>query len=286
MNLNLICPVCGGPCSLFDVVDFNKPCKEVIDKFPSLSGIPVYYALCSNCGFCFAPEFMAWKLEDFEEKVYNDEYVLVDPDCIETRPLANATYLISMFGEQAHSIKHLDYGGGNGLLVKLLSESNWQSISYDPFMDRNISIEQLGKFDLVTAFEVFEHVSDIQGLMSNLRSLLAPNGLVMFSTVLSDGNIYPNQRLNWWYASPRNGHISLFSRKSLEILAQNNGFDFLPGGTHVFFTKEIPPWANHIQIRLRLLWMSKQMPNCWRFVQQLAKGWRFVRKASRNIKTA
>lgn len=247
MNQDLHCSVCGGACALLDVVDFNKSCEEARGKFLGIAGIPVYFALCSQCGFCFAPELMTWTLEEFEERIYNEEYVFVDPDYIETRPRANAHNLISMFGDRAHSVKHLDYGGGSGLLVELLRESNWQSISYDPFMDRNVGVEQLGQFDLITAFEVFEHVPDVQKLMSNLRSLLAPNGLVLFSTLLSDENIHSNQRITWWYASPRNGHISLFSRNSLAILAQNNAFNFgsFSVGFHAFFTK-VPPWAEHI----------------------------------------
>jgi len=247
MDHSLCCPVCGEACSLLDVVDFNKSCEEARGKFFPLAGIPVYYVLCNNCGFSFAPAIASWKLEEFEQKIYNDEYILVDPDYIETRPRANAAHLISMFGDRADSIKHLDYGGGGGLLVKLLRESNWQSTSYDPFVDRNVGIGQLGKFDLITAFEVFEHVPDVQGLMSNLCSLLSPNGIVLFSTLLSDGNIHSGQRINWWYASPRNGHISLFSRKSLTILAQNNGFCFgsLSEGFHFFHT-EIPRWVDHI----------------------------------------
>jgi SAM-dependent methyltransferase len=247
MDQHLLCPVCNGACSLLDVVDFNKSCEEARGKFLDLSGIPVYYALCRKCGFCFAPELVTWELEEFEERIYNDEYVFVDPDYLETRPRANAAYLISLFGDRAHSIKHLDYGGGSGLLSKVLSDSNWQSISYDPFADRNVGIEELGKFDLITAFEVFEHVPDIQELMSNLHSLLSPNGLVMFSTLVSDGSIHANQRISWWYASPRNGHISLFSRKSLGILARDSGFNFgsFSEGLHVFFTKE-PSWADHI----------------------------------------
>ena len=250
MRNNLLCPVCNDTCSLLDVVDFNKSCEEAGGKFLPLAGIPVYYALCSDCGFCFAPEIATWKLQEFQEKIYNDEYMLVDPDYIETRPRANAANLISMLGDQARSIKHLDYGGGSGLLASILKESSWKSVTYDPFVDRNVSIDQLGKFDLITAFEVFEHVPDVQHLMSNLRSLLSPDGIVLFSTLLSDGNIHPNQRINWWYASPRNGHISLLSRKSLTIIAQNNGVNLgsFSEGFHVFFTK-IPPWANHI-IRL------------------------------------
>lgn len=245
---NLPCPICGGSCSLLDVVDFNKSCEEASGKFLELAGEPVYYMLCSECGFCFAPELSAWPLAKFEQKIYNDEYVLVDPDYIEARPRANATHLVSMFGNLTPSVKHLDYGGGNGLLAKLLRESHWSSTSYDPFTDRAISVEQLGKFDLITAFEVFEHVPDVQKLMSNLKSLLSPNGLVLFSTLLTDGNIQSNQRITWWYASPRNGHISLFSSASLALLAQEAELNFgsFSPGFHVLFPNIIPSWADHI----------------------------------------
>lgn len=247
INHSLQCPVCHGASSLLDVVDFNKSCEEARGKFLPLAGIPVYYALCNICGFSFAPELMNWKLEQFEEKIYNDEYARVDPDYIDSRPRANAANLINIFGERAHAIRHLDYGGGGGLLVQLLKESNWQSTTYDPFVDRSLNLDQLGKYDLISAFEVFEHVPDVQALMTSLRALLAPKGVVLFSTLLSDGHIRANQRLSWWYASPRNGHISLFSRNSLTLLAKQEGFTFgsFSNGFHAFWTK-VPPWAEHI----------------------------------------
>lgn len=243
----LICPVCRQRCSLLDVVDFNKSCEERRGTFLSPAGVPIYYAFCGGCGFCFAPEMSTWSLEKFEDKVYNDDYAVVDPDYKEVRPRGNAGTLVSLFGSLPRSVRHLDYGGGNGVLVDLLRTSGWNSISYDPLVNRDVSAEQLGRFELITAFEVFEHVPDVQQLMSHLRSLLAPDGLVLFSTLLSDGSIHRNQRLSWWYASPRNGHISLFSRNSLALLAQNHGFHFgsFSVGCHILFSN-IPPWAAHI----------------------------------------
>ena len=244
---HLSCPVCNGTCSILDAVDFNKSCEEARGKFLSPAGIPITYVRCDNCAFCFAPEISNWPIEEFERRIYNDEYVLVDPDYIEDRPKTSAQSLIAMFGERTRAIKHLDYGGGSGLLSRLLGEAGWQSISYDPFVNRDTDIRQLGNFDLITVFEVFEHVPDVHTLMSNLRSLLSPNGIILFSTLLSDGNIHSKQKLSWWYASPRNGHISLFSRKSLSILAQQNEFSFgsFSAGFHYFCT-DVPGWADHL----------------------------------------
>jgi SAM-dependent methyltransferase len=222
-----LCPVCRGVCSLFDVVDFNKHCEEANGVRFGLAGIPIYYSRCGNCGFCFAPEFYTWSQERFLAMIYNDDYVRVDPEYIEIRPRRTAAFLLSMFPNLPESIRHLDYGGGNGLLANILRESNWNSISYDPLIDGNVDVGHLGKFDFITAFEVFEHVPDVQKLVSDLRLLLVPNGLILFSTLLSDADIHATQRLNWWYASPRNGHISLFSRKSLRFLAQGCHWNFV-----------------------------------------------------------
>jgi SAM-dependent methyltransferase len=244
---DLICPVCGNISSLFDVVDFNKSCEELRGKFLSHSGIPIYYALCSSCNFCYSPEISSWPLIEFENKIYNGGYIDIDPDYVEVRPRAHAKNLIATFGSHSKCIRHLDYGGGEGLLSKLLCDAGFDSSSYDPFVNKTANINDLGSFDLISAIEVFEHVPDVHSLMNNLRILLKPDGVVFFTTLTTDGNIVKNQRLTWWYASPRNGHISLFSSRSLAVLAGKYAFNFgsFNNGVHVLW-KTIPSWASHL----------------------------------------
>ena len=243
----LRCPACQSDSRLLDVVDFNKSCEELRGRFLEQSGRPVYYAICGNCDFCHAPELYTWPLEEFERQIYNAGYVDVDPDYADARPRGNAAMLIGTFGSQARSIRHLDYGGGDGLLSKLMGEAGFASRSHDPFVNKDVALDALGQFDLVSAMEVFEHVPDVHALMRNLQSLLRPDGLVLFTTLVSDGNIVRNQRLNWWYAAPRNGHISLFSRRSLALLAAAYGYQFasVNAGVH-FLWRAVPPWARHL----------------------------------------
>jgi SAM-dependent methyltransferase len=245
---NRACPVCGGSCALLDTVDFNKSCEEPNGLVLPRAGVPVPYLLCSQCGFCFAPDICAWSPEEFGRKIYNEAYVEVDPDYLEVRPRNNAAVVQSIFRSPGPAVRHLDYGGGNGLLSRVLCEAGWNSTSYDPFTDRNTDPASLGRFDLISAFEVFEHVPDVQVLMRSLRSLLAEDGMVVFSTVVSDGEIHPQRPLTWWYAAPRNGHISLFSRASLGLLAEQNQFRHGSMGSalHIFF-KNIPAWAGHMR---------------------------------------
>jgi SAM-dependent methyltransferase len=247
MSASSSCLVCEGECLPLGTVDFNKACLAAVGETCAPAGIPVHYVQCERCGFSYAPALAAWPLERFEKEIYNDDYVKFDPDYIEARPAGNAADLHRLFGNSAGNIRHLDYGGGSGLLSSILKKQGWDSSSYDPFVNRDVEVGQLGQFDLVSAFEVFEHVPDVGQLMAHLRTLLAPGGLVMFSTLSSDGHIQRGQPLDWWYASPRNGHISLFSTASLAWLARQNGWQLgsYSAGTHVFFT-QLPAWASHI----------------------------------------
>jgi SAM-dependent methyltransferase len=246
MDATTKCPVCSSPTSLLDVVDLNKSCEEERGRFLPLSGIPIYYTLCDLCGFCFAPEMHRWSIADFSSRIYNDDYILVDPDYSGSRAHTYAQMLSEMFANHVLEICHLDYGGGDGLLSSELFASGWNSASYDPFVDGSLR-NDIGKFNLVTSFEVFEHVPDVNHLISTLSSLVTKDGIVLFSTYISDGNIMRNQRLQWWYASPRNGHISLFSRKSLALLGKKEGFELASFSPNLhMFRRTTPSWAAHV----------------------------------------
>jgi 2-polyprenyl-3-methyl-5-hydroxy-6-metoxy-1,4-benzoquinol methylase len=200
-----------------------------------------------NCQYCFAPKLAAWDIQQFKEKIYNDEYALVDPEHESIRPRRIAESLINAFPVSHHQIKHLDFGGGNGQLSQLLREANWQSFSMDPFFDQASRPDIFSKFNLITAFEVFEHHPNPIELIDKLHSLLSPNGLIFFSTLISDQEIVSGKKLDWWYAAPRNGHISLFSRASLKILGERHGMRLysLSENFHCYLT-QAPPWARII----------------------------------------
>lgn len=242
-DMPLECPVCGATCVLLDVVDFNKSCEEARGRRLPLAGLPIYYARCGGCRFCFSPELASWDAEKTRRLVYNEDYALVDPDFAHVRPASNATDLKHAFGPCRQHIVHLDYGGGAGLVSKILRADGWQSFCVDPFFTGRPG-GALPRANLITAFEVFEHHPRPRELMEEVASMLADDGMILFSTLVSDGQIRPGERLGWWYAAPRNGHVSLYSRRSLAVLAQRHGFGFasFSDGYHLFH-RALPAWA-------------------------------------------
>lgn len=242
------CQICNAAASYLDTVDLNKSCEEARGFVLPPSGVQIDYFLCDGCGFCFAPEFYGWSFSDFEQLVYNEDYALIDPDYKTVRPEGQAILIDQTFEANKVVLRHLDYGGGEGLLSKKLKEKGWDSTSYDPFVDVDVQANELGSFDLVTAFEVFEHVPDVAALLADLSRLCKPDGLVFFTTLLSDRDISKGRPLTWWYASPRNGHISLFSAKSLALSMQKIDLNLMSfsDGVHIAF-RRLPGWASHLQ---------------------------------------
>jgi hypothetical protein len=241
------CTVCGSEAALLDTVDFNKSCENKRGYYLAPSGRKIDYFLCDGCGFCFAPEIQSWSIDQFSEHIYNEEYGDVDPDYEFERPTNNAREVHKAFGNHKSRIRHLDYGGGSGLLSENLRQLGWDSCTYDPFVDREMVVEQLGQFDLITVFEVFEHVPDVNDLCDKLQKLCKPSSLILLSTMFSDEEIGRGRALDWWYAAPRNGHISLFSRKSLTLLMSRRGLklvSFTPWSHAAFGV--LPDWAANI----------------------------------------
>jgi 2-polyprenyl-6-hydroxyphenyl methylase/3-demethylubiquinone-9 3-methyltransferase len=229
------CKCCGALAFPYGVVDFHKNCEIHRRQVLDISGVPIYYHRCPACRFIFTTVFDDFTKEDFLEYVYNEEYLLVDPEYQEQRPRANAVMLRTLFAD-ARPRRILDYGGGNGVLAdSLLAAGFSRAETYDPFVPRH-SARPLDRFDCVVSFEVLEHSTDPSKTIADMNEFLAEPGLILFSTLVQPADI-DKQGLNWWYAGPRNGHVSLYTRTSLAILGQPFGFQCgsFNDSLHVFF---------------------------------------------------
>lgn len=136
----------------------------------------------------------------------------------------------------------LDYGGGYGILTRLLRDIGvdcyWTDKYAENIFARGFEDKTKVKYDMVTAFELFEHlenpVEEIRGVIRKFRPKI-----LLFSTMLHN-KVFPK---DWWYFAPEGGqHISLYTKRSLEILAGKFGMKLSTNGRgiHIFSKKYVP----------------------------------------------
>ena len=232
------CKVCGGPAALYGVVDFNKNCLEVRGVYLPLTGVPVYYHECKGCGLIFSNAFDTWSAADFQEHIYNAEYINVDPDYVDTRPRQTAEMVFN-FIKQGSRLQVLDYGSGNGLMSQVLCERGIDATSWDPV--NNEALPDKKDFDVVTCFEVFEHAASPQATNKEILTFLAPSGVVVFSTLTTDQ--LPYRDVGYWYIAPRKGHITIYSRKALKTLFAGFGYKVHHFNDNVHMAyRDLPAW--------------------------------------------
>jgi hypothetical protein len=133
--------------------------------------------------------------------------------------------------------RFLDYAGGYGMFVRLMRDMGHNFFRQDNYcaniFARHFDVQDLAaserSFDLVTAFEVFEHFAAPK---EELRRILKFGNLILFSTEL-----VPHEKNNlssWWYLAPETGqHITFFTMRSLEALGASFGLKLYSNGKNL-----------------------------------------------------
>jgi len=239
------CKCCSATASLYGVVDFHKNCEILRQKVLDPSGIPIYYYRCPECQLIFTTAFDHFSKQDFNECIYNSDYILVDPEYREVRPQAAARMVAQLFSV-TRPARILDYGGGNGYLAELLRAAGFPHVDvYDPFVSK-YATRPTNRYECILSFEVVEHSPNPVATFTEMSDLLAEPGIILFSTLLQPSDI-DKQGVNWWYIGPRNGHVSLYSGASLHKVAEPLRFQLRSANAnlHILF-REIPDFARHL----------------------------------------
>jgi 2-polyprenyl-3-methyl-5-hydroxy-6-metoxy-1,4-benzoquinol methylase len=83
--------------------------------------------------------------------------------------------------------KFLDYGCGHGVFVSFLDQCGYEAYGYDAYVDSYADERALdASYDVITAYDVIEHVDDPGALFRQLIRYLNPGGLLVIGTPAAD----------------------------------------------------------------------------------------------------
>ncbi len=273
----LTCRICTAPAGLV-----GRKMGKYVQKYFNLYR-------CARCGFAFVGNH----LEDYA-KVYSEEYY----GGRGADPLADYTFEIEHLDDTVHMYewrgilravtalrgapkgsRWLDYGCAHGGLVHYVRaqgaadiigfEEGWIAgrarVLGVPILSSEELASHKASFDVVTAIEVFEHVADPVAVLTSIRALMKPGGLLFYTT----GNAEPHRKafIEWRYVVPE-VHISFFEPATMRRLLAQTGFraeerGFVPGFEDIIRFKVL----KNLHVRKQAAW-ERVLP--WTLISRLA----------------
>jgi Methyltransferase domain len=127
----------------------------------------------------------------------------------------------------------VDFGGGAGLLTRLLRDQGFEARWFDSFACNTMAQgfeDDGGRPDIVCSFEVAEHLVEPARELAVLFKRGAR--LVVIGT-----ETFREQGPRWWYLSPHSGqHVFFYSVEGMAYLAKKFGYHYERIGSSHFFT--------------------------------------------------
>jgi len=201
----MICPVCEN--TMLKIFDGKIMARYTVSYFQ-----------CTHCKF-ISTENPYWLKEAYQSAIGFLDVGLISRNISLSKKVENI--LKKNYNVRG---KFLDYGGGYGMFVRLMRDAGFDFYRQDRFCENLFAkyfdiedVERGLRFELVTVFEVFEH---LWNPLDEIRNIFSYSDSILFSTELQQ-DIPLTSLKDWWYFNPEGGqHISLYTKQSLEIIAR------------------------------------------------------------------
>ncbi|MBD2353380.1 class I SAM-dependent methyltransferase [Tolypothrix sp. FACHB-123] len=227
------CPSCSTSNTLYSgkLSEKSYQCGDEIIYAPQEE---IEILQCSNCRLYYknlvpSSSFLSELFSKQSKKIWSEPYDFV----------YESKFLEKLNNYQPFDI--LDIGASHGNLLKALSNIEGRRSALDiaqypgikpyikgEFIQNFIDDPQLiwssEKYDVVTMFDIMEHLYRPQNVFQNLASLVKDNGYVLIETGDAD-NYWPQKYgiENWWYVKFVEHHI-FWNTNALKKLAEEHGF--------------------------------------------------------------
>lgn len=228
-----------------------KICKNYSPQYGEgliLNKYHVKFYKCNDCGF-IQTESPFWLNESYEEAITKSDVGLISRN-IEMAEFTKL-FIISSFNPKD---RFVDYGGGFGIFARIMRDWGFDYYRYDPYCKNLFSdifdANKKSKYGLLSAWEVFEHLINP---LESIEDMLSFSQNILFSTKLLP--VIPKTIGDWWYYGLDHGqHISFYSIKTIEKIAQkfNLRFHFSKNSIHFIGKDELNKLIVNILISKRL----------------------------------
>jgi 2-polyprenyl-3-methyl-5-hydroxy-6-metoxy-1,4-benzoquinol methylase len=230
----LTCTICASP--------------EIDSAFTS-AGYAI--ARCSSCGHLFVSQNVE---DEILDQAYREKYYAAadaGPSAGYADYLGNMERRMEGFRSRLHDILRytgssgtlLDFGCAVGLFVKVANDEGWHAVGYERSrwaadygrrvfgVDIKLASDEAdpfseASFDVITMWDVIEHVQHPRSIMSLVRKWLKEGGIVALNTVNASSLGARLAGTRWRHFAPPH-HLQFFSRRSLIRLLRDAGFRIL-----------------------------------------------------------
>lgn len=299
----------------FETIHSERPCpitgsdEVVVVAKRAREGHPLRNVMSVESGLIFVDPLPVEDLAQF----YRDEYRVSYKNTVTPKPkhvVRAGDVALMRLGHTEERIrpgmKTLDIGAGGGEWVYLMQQLGCDSFGVEPNdgygnfgrekygVDVSVGMHQdavfeRGSFDLVTLFQVLEHLAEPVEDLESIASFLKPGGLFMVEV---PNILFPGMRFDHkWH----DGHLYGFDLLTLEAAANRAGLETVsvkkvPGNLFGIFRKvengevEMPSLEGHFEQAKKELFHAKE--DYWGRPDTFLKLPRRVFKAAREKKIA
>src|SRR3989344_2277190 len=244
------CPICQHTAILFDAGTvsaqqfFSAPNTYSIAAGGGKERLPLY--VCMHCHHGFTPL-------DFNSTFIDQWYSKSKPDTtfFAGQKARRITARCILNRIETYAPTHgtlLDIGSGPGIFVVEASTRNWNAIGlesaswaieygrskYGITLEQgnvsNVKYMKHESFDVVTLFDVIEHIADPSELVVSIARVLKPKGLLVLTTPRFDSLLARLMGRYWYCIFP--AHLHYFTNRSLRQVLHSAGFTIVRRQTH------------------------------------------------------